>query len=72
MTMPAASPLERHLVCAIEMPTSSKYWEIVAAVALARLGLGTVLLLVPNEREMLLLEKTFQDLQNMELMKTLI
>ena len=54
---------ERHLVCAIEMPTSSKYWEIVAAVALARLGLGTVLLLVPNEREMLLLEKTFQDLQ---------
>ena len=53
-----------HLVCAIEIPTSRKYWELVAAVAVARLSLGSVLLLVPNEREMLLLEKTLQDLSS--------
>ena len=51
-----------HLVCAIEIPTSRSYWNIVAAVAALRLSLGSVLLLVPNEREMLLLERTLQDL----------
>jgi primosomal protein N' (replication factor Y) len=53
---------EGHLVCAIEIPTSRNYWNIVAAVAASRLSLGSVLLLVPNEREMLLLERTLHDL----------
>ena len=53
---------EGHLVCAIEIPTSRSYWNIVAAVVASRLPLGSVLLLVPNEREMLLLEKSLQDL----------
>lgn len=53
-----------HLICAIEIPTSIKYWEVVAAVALARLNLGSVLLLVPNEREAMLLERTLRDLSH--------
>ncbi len=43
--------------CAIELPNSRPYWELCADIALERLRFGTVLILLPNERELLLLEQ---------------
>ena len=50
----------KKLACAIESPTSTPYWEVAAEICLERLHLGSVLLLVPNERELNLLEQTFR------------
>ena len=48
---------DQHLICAIEVPTSTPYWSLMAEIALERYSLGSVLILVPNERELLLLDQ---------------
>ena len=45
------------LICAIEVPSSAPYWTLVAEIALERFALGSVLILVPNERELSLLDR---------------
>jgi len=50
------------ILCAIELPSSQSYWELLAAIALERLRFGSVLVLLPNERELLLLEATLQEI----------
>jgi len=44
------------LVCAVELPPSRPYWKLIAAVAIERKRNGSVLILLPSEREILLLE----------------
>src|ERR1019366_4973157 len=48
---------DQHLICAIEVPTSTPYWSLMVEIALERYSLGSVLILVPNERELSLLEQ---------------
>lgn len=43
--------LER-FTCAIELPSSTPYWELVAEIAIARVQMGTVLIVLANEREL--------------------
>lgn len=45
--------------CAIQLPNSRPYWELCADIALERFRIGTVLILLPNERELMLLEQEF-------------
>lgn len=49
------------LICAIELPTSALYWELIAAVAIERHRHGSVLVLLPNERELLLLDGALRE-----------
>ncbi len=49
------------LTCAIELPPSAPYWNLVAAIALERSHNASVLVLLPNEREMSLLETAFHE-----------
>ncbi len=49
------------LLCAIELPASRPYWNVIAEVALERLPNGTVLVLLPNDRELSLLEETLHN-----------
>ena len=43
------------LICAIEIPLSKPYWQLIAAVSIERASVGDVLVLAPNERELELL-----------------
>ena len=47
----------KHLVCAVELPSAKPYWEVVASIVHLRAKVSKVLLLVPNERELLLTER---------------
>ena len=42
----------KRFTCAIELPSGTPYWELVAEIALARVQIGTVLILLANEREL--------------------
>ncbi len=53
---------DSQILCAIEIPTSTKYWDVLSSVVATRLMKGSILLLVPNEREALLLEKSLSNL----------
>jgi len=50
------------LTCAVELPTSTPYWEIATQIGLERRKFGPVLFLLPNERELNLLESHISDL----------
>ena len=52
----------KRLTCAIELPPSAPYWSLIAAIALERSQTGSVLVLLPNEREMSLLEMTLREI----------
>jgi len=49
------------LTCAIELPSSAPYWHLISAISIERLRLGSVLVLLPNERELLLLDQALRD-----------
>jgi len=50
---------DQHLICAIEVPSSTPYWSLMAEIAMERYSPGSVLILVPNERELSLLDQEF-------------
>ena len=50
------------LRCVIELPISNPYWMVAAKVGLERQKFGSVLFLLPNERELALFEKCLADL----------
>ena len=47
----------KKLICAIETPISLPYWKLIAAIAIQRSSVGDVLVIAPNERELLLLNQ---------------
>ena len=51
-----------HLVCAVEVPISNPYWEIAIKIGIERRNLGPVLLILPNERELNLVENRLSDM----------
>ncbi len=48
--------------CAIEIPISIKYWEVMSSVVISRLHQGAVLLLMPNEREVQVMRTALESL----------
>ena len=48
-------------LCAVELPPSNPYWKLLAEIALTRLSVSTVLVLLPNERELSILESELED-----------
>ena len=50
------------LRCVIELPISNPYWMVAVKVGLERQKFGSVLFLLPNERELTLFEKCLTDL----------
>ena len=45
------------ITCAVELPSATPYWELLAMIALERRRAGKVLILLPNERELNLVER---------------
>jgi len=45
-----------NFTCAVELPSATPYWELLAMIALGRRHAGKVLILLPNERELNLVE----------------
>ena len=43
---------------AVQLPTAKPYWRILSEIVLERLKISTVLLLVPNERELLIFQES--------------
>lgn len=50
---------QERLICAIEIPPSEPYWQVIAAVSIERSVVGDVMVLAPNERELELLGQEF-------------
>jgi primosomal protein N' (replication factor Y) len=49
------------ILCAVELPSSTPYWKLLAEIALSRRELGSVLILLPSERELKLLDEALND-----------
>jgi len=49
------------ITCAIELPSVNPYWELVAEIAVERVHVGTVLIVMANERELLSVAASLQN-----------